>query len=83
MEYAYLLIGAVMVATGAISVYFVIQRDMRESKRSVFRYLLLWPILFEQHRKNAGKKSGAFMIVGVVIMILLILASILVHPEVR
>ena len=83
MEYAYLLIGAVMVATGAIAVYFVIQRDMRESKRSVFHYLLLWPILCEQTRKNAGKKSGAFMIVGVVIMILLILASILIHPEVR
>jgi hypothetical protein len=72
-----------LVFFGAGVVYFVNARDKASGKKSIWSYLLIWPVIIDQHKNKATKNSNRFIAAGVIIMALLILVSMLIHPETR
>jgi hypothetical protein len=49
------------------------RKERAEGSRSLFDYLLLWPILLDQYQKQSTKRSLWFVIFGCVIMVLLVI----------
>jgi CDP-diglyceride synthetase len=39
---------------GLVGSYFVIRKNKRSGRRSVWSYVLLWPLLFERERPEGG-----------------------------
>jgi Na+/melibiose symporter-like transporter len=82
-RYSYLLLGIISFLFAGIFVYFVVNRRNKNGKRSVFDYLLVWPLLIEQHQKKATKSSKNFILGSLIIMALIIAVGLFIHPEVR
>lgn len=43
-----------LAVVAVVSSYFVIRQNQRRGRRSVWSYVLLWPLLFERAERNEG-----------------------------
>lgn len=74
-KYSYLLLGCAFALIGPVLIYIYIKWKKPAGNRSIFEYILVWPILIDQHKK-AKKGSNKFIFIGAIIMILLIVYGI-------
>ncbi|MDR1162268.1 MAG: hypothetical protein LBM17_00320 [Candidatus Accumulibacter sp.] len=74
--YFYHFSGTLFLLAGIVFVYFIYRNDIKRNKRSFLSYTALWPIVFEDYRKNRSKNSDTFVIVGLLIMLLLVVGAV-------
>ena len=79
----FLILGLFLLGGFVLLLYCLVLRSGRGQKRSVYDYLLVWPLLLDEHLKKKKESSRVFVGVGLVLMFLLILCGILSHPTVR
>jgi hypothetical protein len=72
-------IVAIVVLIGAV--YILLKRFERTGKRSLFDYLLIWPLVIEDHKRKSTKSSTKTIVIGVIIMVLLIMVDYIFNPK--
>ncbi|MFZ6779895.1 hypothetical protein ACO0LD_23930 [Undibacterium sp. Ji83W] len=78
--YAYNIVGFAFVLVGFILVFFRVSRVLKGGNKgdnkSFIDYLLIWPIVIEQHKKTATKNSNKFIVWGLLVMVMLVVGDI-------
>lgn len=65
-----------LAALGLIGGYFVVRKSKRTGRRSVWSYVLLWPLLFERERPEGGGLFTKRELVGWGLLLLLIVVAV-------
>jgi uncharacterized membrane protein YhaH (DUF805 family) len=76
-DYLYLSFGVLMLLMSIVFIYSVFRRDMHDGKQPIWNYLLLWPLLIEQHKRKASQESNRFIFSGLIIMVILVVIDLL------
>ncbi|MFZ6875893.1 hypothetical protein ACO0LF_27805 [Undibacterium sp. Di27W] len=71
--YAYHVTGFLLLLTGIAFLFF---RILKSDNKSIADYILLWPLVIEQHKKTATKNSNKFVAWGLLVMVMLVLGSV-------
>jgi hypothetical protein len=50
----------------------VLKGSDKENNKSFIDYLLIWPIVIEQHKKSATKNSNKFIVWGKLMIVMLV-----------
>jgi CDP-diglyceride synthetase len=72
--FAALVLG--LAVLGLVGSYFVIRKNKRSGRRSVWSYVLLWPLLFERERPEGGGLFTKRELIGWGILLLLIAVAV-------
>ncbi len=76
----YLVLGLALLAFGVVCVWRAICADSKGEVASWLSDLLIWPAIFRQDRGGTSRK---FIVVGLVVMLLLVILSVWINPDVR
>lgn len=82
-KHSYLLLGVLAAIATVIAIYLSGKLRDRTGRRSIFDYLLIWPLLLDQHKRRATSKSNKFVISGLIIMFVIVIISMMIHPETK
>ena len=84
-KYGFLILALVLICLAVLAVYLVRRSEARSGRRSVWSYLLIWPILFDDWDKAATQRPALKrrVLIGWLIVIFLVLIGILIHPSSR
>lgn len=74
--YAYNVVGFAFVLAGFILVFYRVSLVLNGEKKSFIDYLLIWPIVIEQHKKTATINSNKFIVWGLLVMVMLVVGDI-------
>ncbi len=73
--HAYQVLGSILFLAGIAYLFF---RVLKGGTKNFADYLLLWPILIEQHKKTATKSSNKFVAWGLLVMVLLVVGRLVI-----
>jgi hypothetical protein len=66
----------VIAIVAAIGSYLVIRRTKRTGRRSLWSYVLLWPLLFERGEQEGGRLFTKRELIGWGLLLLLIVVAV-------
>lgn len=78
----YVLAGALLVGLSIVYFLYATVNPSKNGAWSALAYILFWPLILDGKRKGQ-KSSTRFVVIGLLIMVLLVVGSILWHPNVR
>ena len=79
----YLLAVVLLVGVGAACVWYIDREARAGNRQSILSYLLIWPAIFQAERKAKVKTSTRFVVAGVIVMLLLVIAGTLINGRSR